>query len=160
MLKEIFSNELILISFTGLIIAQILKILTYYIKTKKFDISMAFSSGGMPSSHSSTVMALSTSIGLEYGWGSVYFAIALVFSCLVMYDAAGVRLAVGKQAKILNSMIAEIKDGFKKEGLHIFTSKELKTDVKLKEFIGHTKIEVIAGALLGILTGAIMSNFL
>ena len=160
MIHSILENRPLVISFLSLFIAQVLKIITHYIKHKEFDLSRAVGSGGMPSSHSSTVMALSTTIGLEYGWDSPLYAITLVFGLLVMYDASGVRLAVGKQARILNNIILEVKEGFKRDGMHIFTSKELRTDEKLKELIGHTKTEVIVGGLLGVLLAIVLFDIL
>jgi acid phosphatase family membrane protein YuiD len=95
----------------------------------------------MPSSHSAFVSALATGVGLTDGWASTSFALALVFSLIVMYDAAGVRLAASKQATILNKMMQEF-----------FDEREFHHE-RLKELIGHTPVEVIVGALLGIFIG-------
>lgn len=128
--------------------AQWFKTIRLAYKSRSFNISMLLASGGMPSSHSSTVTALATSAGLVAGFSSVEFAIACCVAIVVMYDAAGVRRAAGKQAKILNQLIQSV---FSPE--HNF-SKE-----KLKEFLGHTPKEVFAGATLGIVI-AILLHFL
>ena len=99
----------------------------------------------MPSSHSSSVCTLATCVGLQQGFSTPLFAISFVFAIIVMYDAAGVRKAAGEQAKILNRIIKK----FEKQEFHI--------DQELKELIGHTKPEVIGGALLGILLGILFS---
>lgn len=118
--------------------AQGIKIILTLIVDKKFDASRIVGTGGMPSSHSSFTMALSFSIGKYHGFDSPLFAIALIFSFVTMYDAQGIRRAAGKQAEILNMLILEHKI----------------PDVdKLKELLGHTPLEVAAGALLGILIG-------
>ncbi len=101
-------------------------------------------SGGMPSSHSSFVMGMSTAVGLAKGWDSSSYAIALVLSLIVMYDASGVRRSVGKQAIILNNIIEDL-----------YHHKPIAQD-KLKELVGHTPVEVFAGALLGI----VVANFI
>ena len=118
--------------------AQGIKIILTLLVDKKFDASRIVGTGGMPSSHSSFTMALSFSIGKYYGFDSPLFAIALIFSFVTMYDAQGIRRAAGKQAEILNMLILEHKI----------------PDVdKLKELLGHTPLEVAAGAALGILIG-------
>lgn len=121
--------------------AQGIKIILTLIVDKKFDASRIVGTGGMPSSHSSFTMALSFSIGKYYGFDSPLFAIALIFSFVTMYDAQGIRRAAGKQAEILNMLILEHKI----------------PDVdELKELLGHTPLEVAAGALLGIVIGLLM----
>ena len=100
----------------------------------------------MPSSHSSFVMGLATAVGLTHGWESTYFAICISFSLVIMYDAAGVRRSVGKQAIILNKMV---------EDIHKKNKKQL-TEKRLKELIGHTPVEVFAGAILGIVLANLM----
>lgn len=118
--------------------ARGIKIILTLIVDKKFDASRIVGTGGMPSSHSSFTMALSFSIGKYYGFDSPLFAIALIFSFVTMYDAQGIRRAAGKQAEILNMLILEHKI----------------PDVgELKELLGHTPLEVAAGALLGIVIG-------
>ncbi len=127
------------------IAAQALKIISYYIENRKINFSRFFETGGMPSSHASTAMALTTMVGLEAGFNSVLFVMTLFFSCVIMYDAAGVRRAAGKQAAVLNKIMEEFIE-----------SKHL-NEHKLAELLGHTPLEVFMGALLGILIGIIFS---
>ena len=142
--RELLQNKVLIIAFLAWFVAQLLKVLITLVMEKRFDFTRFVGSGGMPSSHSSFGMALTTSIGKMYGWSSPIFAIALSFSLIVMYDAAGVRRAAGKQAEILNKMVHDIQ-----------FNKKL-TEERLKELIGHTPKEVIMGALLGV----IMANLL
>jgi len=139
-LELIFNNQIFLAGFIAWSIAQILKILTHYIQHRELDLSRIVGSGGMPSSHSSLVMGISTGIGIKYGWGSDIYILALIFSVIVMYDASGVRRSVGKQAIILNRIIK-----------NLYQHKKIQ-EARLKEFVGHTPKEVLAGALLGIIT--------
>jgi len=143
-IKQIFTNTYFVIVFTSWVAAQILKVIITLIIDKKLNLTRLIGSGGMPSSHSAVVMSLTTALGLEYGWESVYFMIAFIFSLVVMYDASGVRRAVGKQAIILNTMLEDL-----------YEHKRIKEE-KLKELIGHTPYEVIMGAILGI----IIANFM
>jgi len=136
---EVFNNEILLSGFIAWLIAQVLKIFTDFYKNKKMDVSRIVGSGGMPSSHSSLVMGMSTAIGLKHGWGSDLYIVSLIFSLIVMYDASGVRRAVGKQASLLNRMI---KDLYKHKRI---------LEEELKELVGHTPKEVFAGAILGII---------
>lgn len=140
-LKLIGENKVLLVAILSWFIAQLIKVVHTFIVSKKIDFTRFVGSGGMPSSHASFVMGLTTAVGLTHGWDTTYFAICLCFSLVIMYDAAGVRRAVGKQAFILNQMI---------EDMHRKKEKKL-TEKRLKELIGHTPIEVFAGAILGIL---------
>jgi len=138
------NNKVLLACITAWSIAQILKIILTFYSSKKIDLTRLVGSGGMPSSHTALVTALSTSIGIMYGWDSAIFAVSLCFALVVMYDAAGVRRAAGNQAKILNIIIEDLAH-----------NKPI-TDEKLKELIGHTPKEVVAGAILGIVIANIM----
>jgi len=133
----------LLTAIIGSLSAQILKLIINYINHKKLDFRILFSTGGMPSSHSASVMSLSMAVGFEEGFKSNLFAICLFFSFIVMYDAAGIRRAAGKQAEILNKIIEDLYAG-------------RKTDEKLKELLGHTPIEVLIGAIWGIIVALIM----
>ena len=124
--------------------AQFLKVVIVLIKHKKFDVSRFIGSGGMPSSHTSTVTALATAIAFCDGTRSSTFAISVILALIVMYDAAGVRRAAGQQAKIINKIIEDW-------GKASFSD----TEKKLKELLGHTPKEVFAGAVLGIAIGII-----
>lgn len=119
-------------------IAQGFKTLRPIVTERKFDVSRLTGTGGMPSSHSSTVMALTVSVGKYNGFDSALFAACLIFSFVVMYDAAGIRRAAGKQAEILNYLIEHHK---------------LPNFQKVKELLGHTPLEVFVGAILGIVIG-------
>ena len=139
--EDILGNYVLICSMAAWFTAQLLKIITGMIKYGRVDYRrVLFASGGMPSSHASTVSALCASIAVVEGFGSVAFALSFIFAFIVMYDATGVRRAAGEQAKILNQLVDNLSerrpDYFQK---------------KLKELIGHTPLEVIAGALLGIL---------
>lgn len=122
---------------------QSFKVIWDLITTKKLNFKRIIGAGGMPSSHSAIVMVLTTMIGREYKITSPIFAIALIFSAVVMYDAAGVRRAAGKQAKLLNKIIST-------PGLTNIQMQE-----KLVEVLGHTPIQVIVGATIGIIVGLI-----
>ncbi len=141
---EAFKNSVILTAILGWFIAQFLKVIFVCIKHKKIDFRRFIGSGGMPSSHSSTVMALSTAIGLTEGFLSNIYAVSLVLALIVMYDAAGVRRAAGQQARILNKIVEEW-------GKASFSD----TEKKLKELLGHTPVEVLAGAILGIVIAVV-----
>ncbi|WP_026475878.1 divergent PAP2 family protein [Alkaliphilus transvaalensis] len=143
------NNKVLWVSVLAWFIAQSLKVIHTLIVDRRFNVWRFVGSGGMPSSHSSFVMGLSTSIGLVHGWDSTLFAIAIVMALIVMYDAAGVRRAVGKQAIIINKMI---------EDLHKKKGKREKnvTEQRLKELVGHTPIEVFAGALLGVVVAYLL----
>lgn len=144
-LADLIGNRVLWAAVAGWLVAQGIKVLLALILTRKFEPSYLFASGGMPSSHSALVMGLATGVARVNGLGSVYFALAAVFAGVVMYDAAGVRRAVSKQAKILNLMM---DDFFHERGLDVH---------RLGELIGHTPVEVFAGASLGILLGLLFT---
>ena len=100
--EELFSNKILISAMISWFVAQALKVVFYYIKHHKFDISKFFSSGSMPSSHSAFVTALVVAVGMVEGVGSTFFAISVVLATVVMYDASGVRRAAGRQARIIN----------------------------------------------------------
>lgn len=135
------NNHIFKVAFLAWLIAQILKVIINLIFDKKLDLMRLLGSGGMPSSHSALVVAMSVSIGKDMGWDSPIFAVAAVMAVIVMYDAAGVRRATGKQAEVLNQIISDIY-----HGTHV-------SQEKLKELVGHTPFEVLMGAILGILLG-------
>ena len=131
--------EIIFVAFSVIIVAQIVKFFAHWLIKRQPDFRMFTTTGGMPSSHAAGVMGLSTSVGLINGFSSVEFAIALGFAFIVMYDAAGVRRAAGKQAACLNKIINDIyKQELKEAG------------GKLKELLGHTPLQVFMGAIFGI----------
>lgn len=138
-LKELVNNQILWITLSAWIIAAVLKGVFYFVKEKKFSFWRCVGNGGMPSSHSATVSCLATSIGIKEGWDSVTVALALVFALVVMVDAAGVRQAASKHAVTLNKIIDEF---FSEGQFH---------NERLKELLGHTPLQVFAGAILGIL---------
>ena len=123
-------------------IAQFLKVVIYLCTHKKINFKIFTTTGGMPSSHSATVCALATAACIQYGAASFEFAISLILALIVMYDAMGVRREAGIQAKMINEMIEMFAEMGKDN---------LSPDEKLKEFVGHTPLQVMAGAILGIL---------
>ena len=125
--------------------AQVLKVIVVRFKDKRFDFRRMVGSGGMPSSHSAFVMSLTTAAGCEHGLSSTLFAICVVLSFVVMYDASGVRRETGRQAEIINDIIENIG-----------TDAPEVTGKRLKELIGHSPVEVFAGALLGIIIGLLV----
>ncbi|KAH0926737.1 hypothetical protein HID58_018993, partial [Brassica napus] len=140
-------NLPLLSAFLAFALAQFLKVFTNWYKEKRWDSKKMISSGGMPSSHSATVTALALAIALAEGAGSPAFAIALVLACVVMYDASGVRLHAGRQAELLNQIVCE------------FPSEHPLSTVKpLRELLGHTPIQVAAGAVLGCVVAYLMRS--
>ncbi|MDA3846813.1 MAG: divergent PAP2 family protein [Vallitaleaceae bacterium] len=138
----ITSNQVLQAAFLGWVVAQAIKVFSTLIRTRRFDFERLMGSGGMPSSHASTVIAASVVIGQTMGYDSPVFGLALVTSFVVMYDACGIRRAAGKQAEILNSIVDALR-------LH----QSINYQKKLKELLGHTYFEVFAGAVLGVLVG-------
>ena len=122
---------------------QLFKLIYDLIKTKKFNFKRILGAGGMPSSHSAVATSLATLIGCNEGFDSPLFAIAAIFACVVMYDAAGVRRAAGKQAKLLNKIVET-------PGLS-----NVEVTERLVEVLGHTPFQVLVGAIIGILVGLI-----
>ena len=133
-------NQLLMSAVTGWVVAQFLKTLIDFALNKNFNAERLVGSGGMPSSHSATVCGLTTAALLKDGAGSIEFAVSFVLSMIVMYDAIGVRRETGKQAKLLNSILSENPLKLNAEVLQ----------EKLKEYVGHTPLQVLAGAILGI----------
>ncbi|AKE65097.1 hypothetical protein MYAER_2757 [Microcystis aeruginosa NIES-2549] len=137
--QQVLHNQILLISLLACFTAQGLKALIELIRDGKVSLRYLVSSGGMPSAHSALVGALATGVGLQVGWSSSEFAIAALFAVIVMYDAAGVRQAAGKQARILNQIIDEM-----------FQEGKEFNEERLKELIGHTPFQVLVGLSLGI----------
>jgi len=143
---EIFGNRIIQAAALAWAIAQGLKVILTLIISRRFDASRMFGSGGMPSSHSAMTCAMLMVIGFTEGFSSAVFALAFCFSGVVMYDAAGVRRSTGKNAAVINRLLERLaSDGLSFDEEH------------LKELVGHTPIQVLAGALLGILVGTLMA---
>ncbi|MBQ4579250.1 MAG: divergent PAP2 family protein [Clostridia bacterium] len=138
---ELFQNQVLWCAVAAWFIAQAMKILTYWLVEKKLDFMRFFGSGGMPSSHSAFVTALAIMVGATDGFSTAGFAIAIVLAAVVMYDASGVRHETGVQGQVLNEIIQKV-----------FVDGQPITDVELKELVGHTKVEVAGGFVVGVLT--------
>jgi acid phosphatase family membrane protein YuiD len=145
---DILSNRILIAAFFGWLSAQVLKTILFVLVNKTFDPERLVGDGGMPSSHSATVMALVTATFFYFGAGSFEFAIAGVMALIVMHDAMGVRRETGIQAKVINNMM----DWFQQ------MDSDIPVEEKLKEFVGHTPLQVLFGAILGIIVGTIVCN--
>jgi len=140
---DMFANRAFIVPVITWFVAQSIKFITHFIKKKKIDFKKFISSGGMPSSHTAITVSLTTIMGIHNGFDSDIFAVSLIFSFIVMADAAGLRRAAGKQAEVLNKLVN--------------SNEHIQLDKELKVLLGHTPIEVIAGAALGIITGIIFN---
>lgn len=145
-LQSLFSNTTLIAAFLSWILAQVIKTAITAIQTRSFVPERLFGAGGMPSAHSAMVCALTMCVAHKCGLASPEFAITICFAAVVIYDAMGVRRAAGEHAKVINRMV----DIMEKEGSEI-------TEKDLKEYLGHTPIEVLAGILLGIVVSLIVS---
>lgn len=149
-INDLLQNAVFVSAALGWLIAQIAKTMIHLFITRKFVAERLVGSGGMPSSHSATVCALATAAGMEFGGGSFEFAVSAMFAIIVMYDAMGVRRETGIQARVLNEM------------LEVFTNmgKKMSVEEKLKEFVGHTPLQVLVGAILGIVIAVVVGNII
>lgn len=136
---QILHNQALWTAILAWFLAQLLKVIFVLITEKRFDFHRFIGSGGMPSSHSAFVTSLAVIIGFDFGFDSSLFAVCVILALVVMYDAAGVRRAAGKQASILNQIVEHWDD----------ETPEIQGE-RLKELLGHTPFEVIAGSVLGI----------
>ncbi len=151
MLQEfelLLHNGVLMTALAGWSVAQVLKAILYALLNHEFKVERLFGSGGMPSSHAATVLALVVAAWAEYGPDSFAFAISVLFAAIVIHDARGVRLETGRQAEILNRLMqyGALKELFKDENY-------------LKELVGHTPFQVVVGATLGAITGICMYSF-
>jgi acid phosphatase family membrane protein YuiD len=142
---RIINNPVLFPTLTAWFSAQLIKTVTHFIRTRRWGWGWFLTAGGMPSSHSSMVMAVTVTTGLTLGFDSILFGVTLALALIVMYDAAGVRRESGNQAKAINSLVEQF-----------FSDHELDFD-RLKELIGHEPIEVLAGALLGTVIAILFS---
>lgn len=136
MLSDLFSNHLLMNALSAWVTAQILKFIIYLAVNRTIDWNRLLGDGGMPSGHSATVTALAVTAGLEYGLDAPVFAVCVVLAIIVMHDAMGVRREAGKHAQLINELLEML-------------SSEQTPDVKLKEFLGHSPMQVCCGAILG-----------
>jgi len=148
-LSDLLHNPVLISTALSWFIAQILKTFLHTVISRSFVPERLVGTGGMPSSHSATVCGLTTSVALTAGVAGVEFAIALSFAIVTMYDALGIRRQAGKQAQILNEMIRVFAD---------MGREEISPEDRLKELLGHTPLQVIAGAILGIVIALIVCN--
>jgi len=137
--SQIIKNKILMTTLSAWLIAQIIKVTFGVIRNKRFDFRWFIGTGGMPSSHAAGASCLATAIGFEYGFNSVYFALATSFAIVVMFDAQGVRRSTGKQARILNKIMDDI-----------YWQGRIQEN-QLRELMGHTPVEVIGGFLLGVI---------
>jgi len=138
---QLGKNRVFIVTVMVWLIAQFMKVLIGVVREKKFNFKWLVGTGGMPSSHCAGAAAFATTLGLEYGFDSSIFAIGLVFTIVTMFDAQSARRAVGKQAEVLNKMMEDI-----------YFKKPIKEE-RLIELVGHTPVQVLAGALLGATLG-------
>ncbi|RZI48337.1 divergent PAP2 family protein [Lactococcus kimchii] len=143
--RQIVENQILMTAIVSWALAQIIKILIDLIRTHRLNWRLVFATGGMPSSHSSLVVALATAVGLNKGFDSALFAVATVLAFVVMYDAQGIRRQAGNQARIINRMLQNVENA------------GIKVDKNLKELLGHTPIQVLGGTVLGIVVALVMN---
>ncbi|MFC4404820.1 divergent PAP2 family protein [Gracilibacillus xinjiangensis] len=155
---ELFANFPLWAALIAIFIAQAIKVPLHLIATKEFKPGLAFSTGGMPSSHSAAVTAVSTGVGIEHGVSSGLFAVSCVFAIIIMFDATGIRRQAGEQAILLNMLVkdfhrlvSEAKDWSQKG--------EYEKQKELKELLGHQPIEVFFGGLSGIIIAILLHPF-
>lgn len=144
---DLVQNPFFITSVSSWAVAQVLKVIINFIVTKELSWERLFGDGGMPSGHSATVSSLAVTCALICGTGSVQFAISAILAIIVCHDAMGVRRETGKQAVVINDLIKIFNDLSKEDVL---------PETKLKEFVGHTPIQVIAGITLGIANALVM----
>lgn len=142
-LIQLSNNKILISSVLAWLMAQIIKTVINFLTTKEFNPERLFGSGGMPSSHSSTVCALVTSVAVNYGMDTYEFAMAAVFAIIVMYDAMNVRREAGEHAKWINLITTTLQP-------------DIPIERKFKEYLGHTPLQVLMGAILGVVIAFII----
>ncbi|WP_066192587.1 MULTISPECIES: divergent PAP2 family protein [Gracilibacillus] len=147
---EIFTNYPLWAALIGIIFAQTVKVPLHFVATKEFKPGLAFSTGGMPSSHSAAVTAVTTGIGIEHGVSSGLFAVSCVLAVIIMFDATGIRRQAGEQAILLNMLVKDF-NRFLSEAKGWAQKGEYQKQKELKELLGHQPIEVFFGGLTGII---------
>ena len=146
-IAEIFTNPLLITAVSSWFFAQVLKVIINGFVNKKWELERLFGDGGMPSGHSATVTSLAMASGLVYGFGGFEFAVTFILAVIVCHDAMGVRQETGKQAMVINEIMRTF-DLITEDSVY---------DVKLKELVGHTPVQVTAGVLLGIVNALVMN---
>ena len=147
-INQILTNQVLISATIGWCGAEVAKLITNAVVTKKFDIKRLFGDGGMPSAHSSTVCSLAVATAFVCGIDSPIFALSAFFAFITMHDAMGVRQETGKQAQLLNKIL-EVSD-----------ITELLSEKKVKELVGHTPLQVLVGAGTGVVVAILVCNFL
>jgi len=147
-LLSLFLNPTVWAAFMAWMIAQTTKMALFFIRTRRINFAYLVSTGGMPSAHSAFVSALATSVGLRVGMGDPLFAVTIAFALVVMFDAQSVRRAAGLQASVLNQIVDEL-----------FKNRRI-ADGKLAELLGHTRLEVFLGMLLGIVVALLVHSLM
>ena len=142
--SDILHNKILWVTLAVWAIAQTVKVILGVIRERRFNFKWFIGTGGMPSSHAAGVTALAVTCGMEYGFKSVYFALAAVFALVTMFDAQGVRRSTGQQAEILNKIM---DDMYWKGRIE---------EARLKEFIGHTPFQVLVGFMMGIVLALLL----
>ena len=143
-IQAFFTNQVLWCAVAAWFVAQAIKIPTYWLVERKWELKRFFGSGGMPSSHTAFVVSLAIMTGWLAGFDKPEFAVAVVLACIVMYDASGVRRETGLQAEVINDIIEKV-----------FVNGQPITNVELKELIGHTKLEVAGGFIVGVLVALV-----
>lgn len=149
MINEVLQNKVLIVAATSWLVAGVLKVIIEIIVLKKFDPKRIFGAGGMPSSHTATVVALVISTGYYVGFSNTSFAIAFILAIIVVHDAMGVRRETGIQAKVLNKMVFDTD---------VFD--DINLEKRLKEYIGHSPSQVLIGGIVGFVVSLIMFNIL
>nr|CAD1837039.1 unnamed protein product [Ananas comosus var. bracteatus] len=143
--SSLFYNYPLISAVVAFALAQAIKFFTTWYKEKRWDVKQFVASGGMPSSHSATVTALAIAIGIQDGFGGPLFAISMILASVVMHDAFGIRLHAGKQAEVLNQIVCELPE-----------EHPLAVTRPLRELLGHTPTQVVAGGFLGLFTAVVV----
>ncbi|MDA1476274.1 divergent PAP2 family protein [Bacillus changyiensis] len=155
---EILTNFPLLASFAAIFFAQFVKVPIYFIVSRKWDWRLITSTGGMPSSHSAAVTALSTGIALDQGFGSPVFAVSTIFAVITMFDASGIRRHAGEQATVINRLVRDF-NYFVNNAKDFPKIEQEEKQKKLKELLGHQPIEVFFGGLTGIVLTLFLYHF-
>lgn len=146
-IRDLFSNYVLNVAIIAWVSAQVIKTIINFLKTKKFNPERLVGAGGMPSAHSASVCAVTIAIARGVGFASPVFALSFLLAAIVMYDAMGVRRQAGEHAKVINMIVRKNKN---------YVTYMPKDKKDLKEFLGHTPLEVMGGAMLGILIAMII----
>lgn len=149
MLNDLFDNSIIICAILGWVSAQVAKVFIHLFTEKEFNPKRVFGAGGMPSSHTATVVALASACGWVFGFNSPYFAISITLAVIVMHDAMGVRRETDKQSSLLKQLIGIIDDLSEKNVSQIINE-------KLKDFVGHTPLQVFCGGFVGLVATVIV----